>query len=191
MTGPLKVFLVFFYLATAVSFSSELQKDQIHQDYNDGNFEKVVQDIKAFQKENKSYKREDSIFIAKHLSVVYTANPESRELGKYYMHQLLQLMPKAELVDMFVSDEIDRIFQKVRKEFVVRQGSFGVSEEEVHSPKSAPATQTSKDTEIWKDKKTWILIGSGTVAAAALGWVLFSEDEPKAKEIRYVVPATE
>jgi len=36
------------------------------------------------------------------------------------MFRLLELLPSAKLVDMFVSEEIDRIFDKVRDEFNVR-----------------------------------------------------------------------
>ena len=63
--------------------------------------------------------------IAKHLAGVYSAHPATREKGRYYMHRLLELVPSAKLVDMYVSEEIDRIFDKVREEFLARQRSFG------------------------------------------------------------------
>jgi hypothetical protein len=56
------------------------------------------------------YSLEDSIFIVKHLTVVYMANPATREKGKGYVFRLLELMPSVKIVDMFVSDEIDGIF---------------------------------------------------------------------------------
>ena len=40
---------------------------------------------------------------AKHLAVVYTANPQTREKGKYFMRRLPALLPTAKLVDMYVS----------------------------------------------------------------------------------------
>jgi hypothetical protein len=66
--------------------------------------------------------------------VVYSANPQTREKGKYYMYRMLEMMPSAELVDMFVSDEVDRIFERVRKEFMVRQQNFGVDSAQVALP---------------------------------------------------------
>lgn len=111
-----------------------LNQKEIHAAYNEGDFDKVTNLIDAFNKANKGYSRADSIFIAKHLAVVYSANPQSREKGKYYMYRLLEMMPSAELVDMFVSDEIDRIFDKVRKEFLTRQKAFGVDSSQISMP---------------------------------------------------------
>src|SRR4051812_39482680 len=89
-----------------------LDQKKIHNDYNDGNFETVTNSLEGFMRRNKTFSHGDSVFIAKHLAVVYSANPATREKGKYYMNRLLELLPSAKLVDMYVSDEIDRIFEK-------------------------------------------------------------------------------
>ncbi|MEO6094765.1 MAG: hypothetical protein ABIW76_03460 [Fibrobacteria bacterium] len=114
-----------------------LNQKEIHAAYNEGDFEKVTALIDAFTRANKNHSRGDSIFIAKHLAVVYSANPQSREKGRYFMYRLLEMMPSAELVDMFVSDEIDRIFEKVRKEFLTRQQGFGVDSTQISMPEKA------------------------------------------------------
>ncbi|MDQ3003091.1 MAG: hypothetical protein M3Y08_17740 [Fibrobacterota bacterium] len=103
-----------------------LDQARTHDLYNNGDFDPVVTVIESFVQRNKTYSQSDSIFIAKHLAVVYSANPATREKGKYYMFRLLELLPSAKLVDMYVSDEVDRIFDKVREEFIVRQNAFGV-----------------------------------------------------------------
>ena len=90
-----------------------LDQKRIHALYNDGDFDAVVSALEAFVRRSGGYPRADSVFVAKHLAVVYSANPATREKGKYYMYQLLELLPSAKLVDMYVSDEIDRIFEKV------------------------------------------------------------------------------
>lgn len=143
----LAVFLSMISLASAsaVRSSNQLDQKRLHSDYNEGNFEKVVAALEGFMAENKSYSFEDSVFIAKHLAVVYTANPDTREKGKYYMYRLLALLPSAKLVDMYVSDEIDRIFDKVRDEFMSRQRSFGVDSSRVAMPDKAPAGARGKD----------------------------------------------
>jgi hypothetical protein len=102
-----------------------LDQKSIHHIYSEGDFETVISRIDSFTATHKDYTLSDSIFIAKHLAVIYTANPATREKGKNYMFRLLNLMPSAKLVDMFVSDEIDHIFEKVREEYVVRQQSLG------------------------------------------------------------------
>lgn len=103
-----------------------LDQKAIHLAYIEGEFESVVHAIDSFTKANRTFSRSDSVFIAKHLAVIYTANPETREKGKNYMFRLLNLLPSAKIVDMFVSDEIDHIFEKVREEYVVRQESLGL-----------------------------------------------------------------
>jgi hypothetical protein len=184
-----------------------LDQKRIHRDYNEGNFENVIADIEGFQKSHATYPASDSVFIAKHLAVVYSANPGTREKGKYYMFRLLEMLPSAKLVDMYVSDEIDRIFEKVREEYVSRQKGFGVdavgavpnrapvndrkTETAGTHPAPAPAAaaRSSKPEEGSHGRKAvWIASG---VAAATVGLaaVYFLASSGSAKEDKvYDVP---
>jgi hypothetical protein len=187
---------------------SVLDQKAIHNAYNEGDFDKVTKLIETFTKANKTYSRNDSIFIAKHLAVVYSANPQTREKGKYYMYRLLEMMPSAELVDMFVSDEIDRIFEKVRKEFVARQKGFGVDSTQISSPEkpatgsaahaeqaaaAQPAAGPSKEYQeaarpekesFWKRKGMWVAGGVGLVTAGTvIYFILASDDSPSTHTI--------
>lgn len=190
-----------------------LDQKTIHAAYNEGDFDKVTALIDAFNKANKTYSRADSIFIAKHLAVVYSANPQSREKGKYYMYRMLEMMPSAELVDMFVSDEIDRIFEKVRKEFLTRQKGFGVDSAQISMPQkaatgsSATAAANAKPSEpaagpsreflaatseakqpYWKRNGFWIAGGLGLVVAGTAAYFIYSQqDAPEGKTI--VIPS--
>ena len=178
--------------------SGGLNRDRIRTNYNDGNFEVVEAEIMEFIKANPQYNRDDSIFVCKHLSVVYTSNPETREKGKYYMHLLLRLMPAADLVDMYVSDEIDRIFEKIRQEFVSRNQPAGTSAqtaaaEPAQKPApepvktrravSAPA-QESEPAEKPEKKsgsttKYWVAGGTAAAAAVLIAVLVLSADEPE------------
>ncbi len=184
------------------------QKD-IHEAYNEGDFEKVTTLIDAFNRANKTYPRADSIFIAKHLAVVYSANPQSREKGRYFMYRLLEMMPSAELVDMFVSDEIDRIFDKVRKEFLARQKGFGVDSSQISMPQK-PATgstnsaaaaqpastgpskeymsaQKDEKPSFWKSNGLLVAGGVGLVVAGTVAYFIATSDQP-AKEHVITIP---
>jgi hypothetical protein len=180
------------------------QKD-IHAAYNEGDFDKVVVLIDAFNQANKSYSRADSIFLSKHLAVVYSANPQTREKGKYFMYRLLEMMPSAELVDMFVSDEIDRIFDKVRKEFVSRQKGFGVDSSQISSPQNAstgsaatakaqPAsgnvarTPRPEPDPFWKRNAFWIASGAGVAIAGVAAIFIYYSDSPAAGTTIVVSP---
>jgi hypothetical protein len=177
-----------------------LDQKRIHAEYNEGNFEKVISALETFMAHHPSYSHSDSIFIAKHLAVVYSANPDSREKGKYYMYRLLELLPSAKLVDMYVSDEIDRIFDKVREEFLARQQSFGVDTTALKVPAGAPANDPGKKVSIQEPPPSraakqsggtntfpWIAGGAAVVVASVATYFILNEtDEPKDKT--YVVP---
>lgn len=183
-----------------------LRQQAIHIAYNEGDFDKVTAEIETFTKANKTYSRADSIFIAKHLAVVYSANPNTREKGKYYMYRLLEMVPSAELVDMFVSDEIDRIFDKVRKEFLARQSGFGVDSTQMSIPAkpagrdepAVAAVQPAGDqaaseaksgpagTPFYKKKGFWMVTGAGVAAVGAVVTFVHSQEEGSGKAI--VIP---
>lgn len=90
--------------------------ERIHGYYKDGDFDKVIRDLEGFQKSGRKCLHSDSLFLEKHLAVVYASNPATRELGRYHMHKLLDVFPSADLIDMFVGEEVDAVFDKVRKE---------------------------------------------------------------------------
>ncbi len=62
-----------------------LNQAKVHDLYNSGDFEPVIAVLEGFIQRNKTYSHSDSVFIAKHLAVVYSANPATREKGKYYI----------------------------------------------------------------------------------------------------------
>jgi hypothetical protein len=194
--------------ASAAAKGLVLDQAAIHAAYNEGDFEKVTNLIDGFTKANKTYSRADSIFIAKHLAVVYSANPQTREKGRYFMYRLLEMLPSAELVDMFVSDEIDRIFDKVRREFLARQRGFGVDSTQISMPEkastgTAASTATAKQETgpsseyldatksekqpYWKRNGFWIAGGVGLIVAGTAAYFIYTQDEPTGKTI--VIPA--
>ena len=188
--------------APATVAANPLDQRRIHADYNDGNFEKVVSALEGFMAARKTYSFQDSVFIAKHLAVVYTASPDTREKGKYYMYRLLFLLPSAKLIDMYVSDEIDRIFDKVREEFITRQRNFGADTARVAVPEKAPAGGRGKAPVPAERPPVagpagpkeshagmWIA-GGAAVAAAGLAMTYFflQGDQPSANDRTYHVP---
>jgi hypothetical protein len=162
------------FLPCAVSAGGALNQVAIHYQYSDGDFPAVIEAIDEFTSSHKKYDRKDSIFIAKHLAVVYTANPETRERGKYYMYQLLELVPSAELVDMYVSDEIDLIFAKVKREYSERR-------------KEREETVKRNERErFWKNPWLW---AGGAMAVGAAGYLTYEAATSGAKDRpEYVVP---
>lgn len=174
---------------------NSLDQSRVHDIYNEGDFEKVVAVIDSFTRVNKTFSLEDSIFIAKHLAVVYTANPATREKGKSYMFRLLDLVPSAKIVDMFVSDEIDRIFDKVKEEFVVRQkvlgrkqsspievNRFALDKMDVKTPTTGSSTPKSSAQKSSSRPMYWVAGGVAVVAiSGAAAYFLLQPEEPDDK----------
>src|SRR5687767_10985043 len=187
-----------------------LDRDAVSTAYNEGEFEQVVATLEAFIKSRKEgYSRADSIFVAKHLAVVYSANSDTREKGRHYMYRLLELVPSAELMDMYVSEEIERIFERVRKEFTHRhrrfadspvaasenprpmpearpvEGKSTLSEEKPAPSPGEPAPSQGKRT-----GRLWWWIAGGTAAAATVTWATLhwsADDDARSKPLR--IPA--
>ena len=116
---PLIILLLFTYSwgnAEGINRDSSFNKQKIRLFYMEGEFDEVSQALEFFRKQS-GLSREDSIFIFKHLGVVNSANPDTKHKGESYFFQLLKLMPKAKLHDMYVSDSIKAIFRYVKSEF--------------------------------------------------------------------------
>lgn len=166
--------------APVPTLPGSLDQTRIHGIYNEGDFDRVVALIDSFTRIHKTYPVADSVFIAKHLAVVYTANPATREKGKGYMFRLLEMLPSAKIVDMFVSDEIDRIFDKIREEYVVRQRYLGREEDPIVE-KAVPA-----DTAVTVKKTSlhpayWLAGGVALAAISGATIFYFNSDESKDK----------
>jgi hypothetical protein len=83
----------------------------------DGEFEAAITMLEDNLKETRQYQHDDSVFIYKHLGVMYAAQYETREKGKYYMFRLLQVEPSAKIMDMYASDMIYMIFKNIQEEY--------------------------------------------------------------------------
>jgi hypothetical protein len=131
--------------------------------YVEGEFDSVLARIQEFRQNRPEHSRADSLFIARHLAVVLAADPNSVEAGKYWMHRLLLLSPEADLEGMFVSESIEDIFRRVKREARIRPGG---------------------------SRLKWLWLGAGGTALTAgiAAWLLLSQgsDGPT----RTVVPVT-
>jgi hypothetical protein len=177
----------------------ELNQKGIHNLYQNGDFEPVIDVLENFQKRIPEYSFSDSVFIAKHLAVVYTANPETREKGRYYMMRLLELLPSAKLVDMFVSEEIDRIFEKVREEHVAKLHGFGLDSLTVPIQDHQDAKgktlgvndSISSQMTSWNRPRTWIIGGVVGVTLGTAAFLYFQHPRRSEEIPELIVPQKE
>ena len=100
-----------------INADGSLDKPTISKAYFEGEFWTVINALEAFRKTGMKAGREDSIYTFKYLSVVYAADPTTRKKGESYMYQLIKMMPTIDLIDLYISDNIESIFKKVKSDY--------------------------------------------------------------------------
>jgi hypothetical protein len=160
----------------------------LHATYLDGDFDKAIRIMEAALKNKKNpVSHADSVFIFKHLGVMYAATPATREKGRYYMAQLIYIEPTAKILDMYASDMIYLIFRNVQEEFANKHPN--VATPAVAAVDSAPKPQApppeAKPAPVARgsgpSRKTVYWVAGGAVALGAVGllFVLLDSPEPK------------
>lgn len=177
--------------AAAPAPSGPLRVDsaKVHSLYLDGEFDTAIAMLEANLKETRQYRHDDSVFIFKHLGVMYAAQYDTREKGKYYMNRLLSVEPTAKIVDMYASDMIYMIFRNIQDEFEqnrlfmgmqsqnrLRNDSLAEAKPKKDSVKENPKVASSSSSSGTK----WIWGGAAvaTVAAGVGAYFILSE-QPK------------
>jgi hypothetical protein len=103
---------------------SAYDSNQVRTLYQDGDFDKAIAILEAALKGGNVVSHGDSVFVFKHLGVMYAANDNSRERGKYYMFQLLTIEPTARIMDMYASDMIYMIFRNIQEEYATSHQKY-------------------------------------------------------------------
>jgi hypothetical protein len=102
----------------SINPDDSLNKAAISKAYFEGEFWTVITGLEEFRKKGlASASRDDSVYTYKYLSVVYAAEPSTRQKAESFMYLLLKMMPTIDLLDLYISDNIEAIFLKVRSDF--------------------------------------------------------------------------
>jgi hypothetical protein len=145
--------------------------------YMDGDFDQAVAILESDLKSQKMLSHVDSVFIFKHLGVMYAARYETRERGKMYMHQLLMTEPTAKIMDMYASDMIYMIFKNIQDEFETNRARFDQAREHAKgSEQTVPQNQSvakPDSAESGSHRHLGLWIGAGALVAGIGGYFLF------------------
>ena len=150
-----------------------LDSAKVRKLYLDGEFEAAIAILETGLNEQRPFNRNDSVFIYKHLGVMYAARYETREKGKFYMHQLLMTEPTAKILDMYASDMIYMIFKNIQDEFASNRVRLDRAEELVRgNGQDEPAASASKPTPTTlqpahANRTAWIWVGASAAAVGA------------------------
>jgi len=130
-----------------------LDKEAISNAYFEGEFSTVLPPLETYRQNfPASATRDDSIFVYKYLSVIYAADPETKAKAESYMVQLLKLMPTIELIDVYMTDNIQAIFRKVKDEYLGRQEYM---QENDQFGRAKATKQSVKDQSKGKSRPLW------------------------------------
>jgi len=177
----------------AAAASPAMDTAKIHSIYLEGDFDQAIRMLESAMKKKKhSLTRSDSVFIFKHLGVMYAATPATREKGRYYMHQLISIEPTAKILDMYASDTIYLIFRNAQEEIAAKQKNAArdpvpdtdtaaaVSQTTAAAPApSAPAPAPAAKP---GQPRTGYWVAGGAVlalGAAGILFILLDEPEPR------------
>ena len=175
---------------------SSLDTARVRKLYLDGDFDEAIELLVVGLNEKRKFNHEDSVFIYKHLGVMYAAKYDTREKGKYYMHQLLTVEPTAKILDMYASDMIYMIFKNIQDELDATRRKYDRAEQHVaenskqgQDSESGAASKTSKEKSAADGNGTGYWIGAtGAVVAAGVAAYFIFGDSPETRKVDGVFP---
>jgi hypothetical protein len=173
-------------LAQAWVNTSPVDTNAIHDTYLDGDFERATAQLERALNEKALRSHSDSVFAFKHLGVMNAANPETREKGKYYMVQLLNLEPSIKILDMYASDMIYMIFKNIQDEFDATRMRLDRAEKNWKGSQDAqPVSKTPPPKDDSKPSEShtlaWVGAGTAVVAAGVAAYFMFSDSPETTK----------
>jgi len=172
-------------IAKSSAPSSPLDTAKVRALYVDGDFDIAIDQIETSLRTRSGFSREDSVFMFKHLGVMYAAKYETREKGKRYMLRLLEVEPTARILDMYASDMIYMIFKNIQDEFEASRRTLTRSDSTLgegpeKGQKEKPASQAMTPDQNRKTNSSFVWVGATVaVAAAAAGTWYILAFEPK------------
>jgi hypothetical protein len=161
---------------------------KVRRNYLDGDFDEAIEILETAIREKRQMNHADSVFYCKHLGVMYAAKYETREKGKYYMHQLLLVEPTARILDMYASDMIYMIFKNIQDEFDATSVRLGRAEKnwKNNQSDSMPIAKTPPPKTDPKPSEShtlaWVGAGTAVVAAGVVAYLIFS-DSPETRNV--------
>lgn len=169
-----------------------LDKTAISKSYFDGDFSRIRPPLEAWRTSHAQKTRDDSVFVFKYLSVIYAADSTTKEKSKSFMFQLISLAPAIEIMDLYVSDQIELMFKSVKAQYQERQQYMGrhdlIGKEKEKPPAPSQTPATARIPEAHSKKWVWWTVGGVGVAAAVAGGYYVLHDDPALPKTKSIEP---
>jgi hypothetical protein len=160
----------------------------VHRQYIDGDFDEAIDKLEIGLKYVTPLSHDDSVFIFKHLGVMYTSKYETREKGKQFMMRLLEVEPTARIMDMYASDMIYMIFKNIQDEYELAQMKLkraqGLKDQANQPGDPDPGKQPTDKPEKVRSYKwvPWTIAAVGIAGGTAVALSLMSDKTAQTKE---------
>jgi hypothetical protein len=169
------------------NLDGSLDKEAISHAYFEGDFHRILAPLEAFRTSKVQKAKEDSIFVFKYLSVIYAADSSTLPKAESYMVQLVKMKPTIELIDLYISDNIEAIFTGVKKNYLKQQqyiNNYDVLGNEKTSPASAKSASKPHSSKwVW-----WTIGGIGIALTVAVGYYALHEDSNSSNDSKGFKP---
>lgn len=188
---------------------AKLDTAAVHAIYTDGDFDEVISNLEPYLTQKLPMSRAESLFVFKHLGVIFSKDAASREKGKYCFRKLFDLNPEAQILDMYATDDIYAVFRTVRDEWALSHPEYTSSQTASSTNGSStnnasiasnPAPMGSRpagrdDRQSagnpgQKDEwKMWSIAGGAALVTAGVAtWFLISQPDEKTKTTFVIDP---
>lgn len=165
---------------------SGLDSGLIRKYYRDGDFARAIPILENALGPQASLTHTDSVFVFKHLGVMYAASESTRERGKYCMQQLLLIEPTARVMDMYADDMLGMIYRDIQEEHASSRAGLSRAEGprpgdqaplEGEDPEPSPAGNTGK---VGARRQAYYWIGAvTTLAGVGVAAYFLTRDQPE------------
>ncbi len=165
----------------------------IKSNYQEGDFDKVKIALEPHMKNGGAQlSPEEKIFTYKYLGVVYAADSSTIPLAKNAFYQLIKLSPNIEIVDLYVSDKIQSLFNEVKHQFqseadyAQKYDEYGKPINNSKKPNSVPKKGDDNHNSNTEQKlnRTGVYWTAGVIGAAVVAggaWWIMSSTKASSK----------
>jgi hypothetical protein len=189
--------------------AAKLDTAAAHAIYTDGDFDEVIAKLEPYLTQKLPMSRAESLFVFKHLGVIFSKDAASREKGKYCFRKLFDLNPEAQILDMYATDDIYAVFRLVRDEWALSHPEYAAANATASTNSTAAANPSISSTSApigsrpagrderaatthsgSKDQwKMWSIAGGAALVTAGVAtWFLVSQPDEKTKTTFVIDP---
>jgi hypothetical protein len=174
-----------------------LPKQRIESVYRNGDIDSVIFYLKQGRDKPMFLDKSDSVLAFKYLGIIYAADKDKREKGRYYFNQMLRLDPGASITELLPGESARSIYKEVREEFfelnpgLARHSNAAAAppatatasaddeeEEKAALPPSTPLAAPAKTLKPRRSHAVWWWVAGGALVAGAAGLTVALLDGP-------------